>query len=121
MQIAQNLSLPRFSIENYASTYCNVKTNTGKFKKKTIPQRFDSVSRNLSPSFYLLTSGKHKYWVFGRFLAFGYIFFFTCLHLFAFSKHNLLISDCKFNLSPIFQYCIKDVVKYKHLKHFTEI
>ena len=31
VQIAQNLSLPRFSIENYASSYCNVKTNTGKF------------------------------------------------------------------------------------------
>ena len=31
VQIAQNLSLPRFSIENYASSYCNVKTNTGEF------------------------------------------------------------------------------------------
>lgn len=31
VQIAQNLSLPRFSIENYDSSYCNVKTNTGKF------------------------------------------------------------------------------------------
>ena len=30
VQIAKNLSLPRFSIENYASSYCNVKTNTGK-------------------------------------------------------------------------------------------
>ena len=30
VQIAQNLSLPRFSIENYDSSYCTVKTNTGK-------------------------------------------------------------------------------------------
>ena len=30
VQIAKNLSLPRFSIENYKSSYCNVKTNTGK-------------------------------------------------------------------------------------------
>lgn len=33
VQIAKNLSLPRFSIENYASSYCNVKTNTGKWRK----------------------------------------------------------------------------------------
>ena len=32
VQIAKNLSLPRFSIENYKSSYCNVKTNTGKLK-----------------------------------------------------------------------------------------
>lgn len=29
VQIAQGLNLPRFSIEEYGSTYCNVKTNTG--------------------------------------------------------------------------------------------
>ena len=31
VQIAQNLNLPRFSIEEYGSTYCNVKTNTGTY------------------------------------------------------------------------------------------
>ena len=30
VQIAKNLSLPRFSIEEYSNKYCNVKTNTGK-------------------------------------------------------------------------------------------
>ena len=30
VQIAQGLNLPRFSVEKYASRYCNVKTNTGK-------------------------------------------------------------------------------------------
>ena len=29
VQIAQGLNLPRFSVEKYASRYCNVKTNTG--------------------------------------------------------------------------------------------
>ena len=32
VQIAQGLNLPRFSVEKYASRYCNVKTNTGKIK-----------------------------------------------------------------------------------------
>ena len=30
VQIAKGLNLPRFSVEKYASRYCNVKTNTGK-------------------------------------------------------------------------------------------
>ena len=29
VQIPEGLSLPRFSIEKYSSSYCNVKTNTG--------------------------------------------------------------------------------------------
>ena len=29
VQLAQNLNLPRFNIEKYSSSYCNVKTNTG--------------------------------------------------------------------------------------------
>ncbi len=29
VQIPKGLSLPRFSIEKYSSSYCNVKTNTG--------------------------------------------------------------------------------------------
>ena len=31
VQIPEGLSLPRFSIEKYSSSYCNVKTNTGEF------------------------------------------------------------------------------------------
>ena len=46
MQIAQNLSLPRFSIENYISSYCNVKTNTGKWA-----QCLTVGSRNLDKAF----------------------------------------------------------------------
>ena len=30
MQIAKALNLPRFNVEKYSSSYCNVKTNTGK-------------------------------------------------------------------------------------------
>lgn len=30
VQIAKNLSLPRFNIENHSASYCTVKTNTGK-------------------------------------------------------------------------------------------
>ena len=30
VQIAKNLSLPRFNIENLSASYCTVKTNTGK-------------------------------------------------------------------------------------------
>ena len=29
VQLAKSLNLPRFNIENYSSSYCNVKTNTG--------------------------------------------------------------------------------------------
>ena len=29
VQIAKGLNLPRFSIEKYSNSYCNVKTNTG--------------------------------------------------------------------------------------------
>ena len=34
VQLAQNLNLPRFNIEKYSSSYCNVKTNTGKVSKE---------------------------------------------------------------------------------------
>ena len=37
VQIAKGLSLPRFSIEKYSSSYCNVKTNTGKTR---LPKTF---------------------------------------------------------------------------------
>ena len=30
VQIAKALNLPRFNVEKYSSSYCNVKTNTGK-------------------------------------------------------------------------------------------
>ena len=30
MQLAKSLNLPRFNIEKYSSSYCNVKTNTGR-------------------------------------------------------------------------------------------
>ena len=36
VQIAQGLSLPRFSIEKYASSYCTVSTNTGKSPEETL-------------------------------------------------------------------------------------
>eukprot|EP00093_Oithona_nana_P005230 05230.XXX_28095_35047_1 [CDS] Oithona nana genome sequencing. len=50
VQIAQNLSLPRFSIENYASSYCNVKTNTGEYSCLSVDLIFKRQF-----SYYLIT------------------------------------------------------------------
>ena len=36
VQLAQNLNLPRFNIEKYSSSYCNVKTNTGMLSEKQL-------------------------------------------------------------------------------------
>ena len=48
VQIAKGLSLPRFSIEKYSSSYCNVKTNTGEIGTKIRPQKIPR-ERELRP------------------------------------------------------------------------
>lgn len=48
--MAKSLNLPRFSIERYSSSYCNVKTNTGEYSCLTVDLVFKRQF-----SYYLIT------------------------------------------------------------------
>ena len=50
VQLAKSLNLPRFSIERYSSSYCNVKTNTGEYSCLTVDLVFKRQF-----SYYLIT------------------------------------------------------------------
>ena len=50
VQLAKSLNLPRFNIEKYSSSYCNVKTNTGEYSCLTVDLVFKRQF-----SYYLIT------------------------------------------------------------------
>ena len=50
VQLAKSLNLPRFNIEKYSSSYCNVKTNTGEYSCLSVDLVFKRQF-----SYYLIT------------------------------------------------------------------